>query len=288
MAQSPAHKLGQLVGMALETTFKSVLSEFCRRHNLFLDTNGPRPGVRRGKKVSWRDKYGNSHDLDFVIERHGAPDIQGRPVAFIEAAWRRYTKHSRNKCQEIQGAVLPLAETYTREKPFLGALLAGRFTAQSVEQLQSHGFVTLYVDYSEIVKVFSRYGVGIDLGEDASEQELREAVESVTSVMEQNGSRIRASLVAAMAQHIVGFVEQLTDHVVRNVERILVVPLFGSVQIFTSASAARRFIDRFDETEGSDEFGRYEMRVTFTNGDEISGTFSTKERATEFLRHVCS
>ena len=78
------------------------LKTFCARRDLYLDVPGERPGVRRGKKIRWTDRYGNEHDLDFVIERGGSFEKQGRPVAFIEAAWRRYTKHSRNKAQEIQ------------------------------------------------------------------------------------------------------------------------------------------------------------------------------------------
>lgn len=54
---------------------------------------------------------GNAHDLDFVLERGGSDDKIGMPAAFIETAWRRYTKHYRNNAQEIQGALEPLAET---------------------------------------------------------------------------------------------------------------------------------------------------------------------------------
>ena len=46
---------------------------------------------------------------DYVLERGGTDTVRGLPAAFIETAWRRYTKHSRNKAQEIQGAVLALA-----------------------------------------------------------------------------------------------------------------------------------------------------------------------------------
>ena len=45
---------------------------------------------------------GNVHDLDYVFEQGGTEATIGQPKAFIEIAWRRYTKHSRNKAQEIQ------------------------------------------------------------------------------------------------------------------------------------------------------------------------------------------
>ena len=107
MAISPGHKFGQLIGEVLEQAIEPILCEFAKKQGLYLDKKGPRP-ARVGQKVCWTDLNGNKHDLDFVIEREGSRDRVGVPVAFIEAAWRRYTKHSRNKAQEIQGAILPL------------------------------------------------------------------------------------------------------------------------------------------------------------------------------------
>jgi len=96
MAKSPAHKWGQIIGDFLEFTFDKELSKFAKKHKLFLDQKGERK-ARKGKKVSWIDSFGNAHDLDFVLERNGTKEKIGAPVAFIESAWRRYTKHSRNK-----------------------------------------------------------------------------------------------------------------------------------------------------------------------------------------------
>lgn len=121
MAQSPAHRFGQLIGELLESVVLPQLDEFCRNEGLYLDSQVRMRPARRGKKVNWEDQYGNVHDLDFVIERDGSDHEIGRPIAFIESAWRRYTKHSRNKAQEIQGAILPLAEKYNWNNPFFGS-----------------------------------------------------------------------------------------------------------------------------------------------------------------------
>ncbi len=158
MASSPSHKFGQIIGAALEATVEPMLIAFAKEHSLYFDKQGPRT-ARKGKKVSWVDKFRNSHDLDFVLEHGGSDRKIGKPVAFIESAWRRYTKHSRNKSQEIQGAILPLYETYNKEVPFIGAILAGDFTEGAITQLKSLGFSVLYFPYETLIKAFSIEGI---------------------------------------------------------------------------------------------------------------------------------
>lgn len=64
MADSPAHRLGQIVGESLELAVGPVLRAFAEKHDLYLDQHGERP-ARPGKKLSWIDANENKHDLDF-------------------------------------------------------------------------------------------------------------------------------------------------------------------------------------------------------------------------------
>jgi hypothetical protein len=91
------------------------------------------------------------------------------PLAFIESAWRRYTKHSRNKAQEIQGAILPLAEKYRWNNPFLGIVLAGAFTSASLTQLRSLNFNVLYFPYESLTAAFQSQGIDIVFDESTRE-----------------------------------------------------------------------------------------------------------------------
>ena len=133
MARSPAHKFGQSIGLFVENAIERTLEDFSGQHGLYFDKQGNR-SARSGRKVSWRDKFGNKHDLDFVLERGGSDEEIGSPAIFIEIAWRRYTRHSKNKAQEIQGAVLPLLEKYKSDAPSAAVVLAGEFTAAAIDQ----------------------------------------------------------------------------------------------------------------------------------------------------------
>lgn len=175
MAKSPAHKWGQIMGDFLEEVFANELAKFARKHKLYLDTQGARP-ARTGKKVSWVDSYENSHDLDFVLERNGTKNKIGEPVAFIESAWRRYTKHSRNKAQEIQGAILPLVAKNKNFAPFVGVMLAGEFTSGALNQLKSLGFQVLYFPYSLILQAFKKFGIDASTEENTTEKDFLDKI----------------------------------------------------------------------------------------------------------------
>lgn len=172
MAESLSHKFGQIIGDLLELAIEPHLQKFAKQNKLFLDKKGTRL-TRKGKKLSWIDSKENIHDLDFVLEREGSNEILGMPVAFIETAWRRYTKHSRNKAQEIQGAILPLAEKYKTSSPFIGVVLAGVFTQGALNQLHSSGFYVLYFSYDTVIKAFRKFGINADFNEQTSEQDFK-------------------------------------------------------------------------------------------------------------------
>jgi hypothetical protein len=171
MAESLSHKFGQIIGDLLELAIEPHLRKFAKSNNLYLDKKGIRT-ARKGKKLSWVDGKENSHDLDFVLEREGSEKLIGVPVAFIETAWRRYTKHSRNKSQEIQGAILPLAEKHRNSSPFIGVVIAGEFTAGSLTQLKSSGFCVLYFSYDTVMRAFRKFKIDADFDEATSEKDF--------------------------------------------------------------------------------------------------------------------
>ena len=164
MAESHAHRWGQIIGDVFEQFVRDILKSISEKHGLYLDYNKPRrarakQGGRDLSKVTWQDAYGNRHDLDYVLERGGTEDVLGVPVAFIESAWRRYTKHSKNKVQEIEAAVLPIALTFARHQPFCGAVLSGEFTRNALAQLESKGFSVLHIAYGSILQAFQEIGI---------------------------------------------------------------------------------------------------------------------------------
>jgi hypothetical protein len=282
MAESPAHKFGQIIGEALEAAIEPLLAEVARQHQLYLDKKGSRP-ARKGRKVSWVDKYGNVHDLDYVFERGGTPHKIGVPVAFIESAWRRYTKHSRNKAQEIQGAVLPLKETHYRSAPFLGVVLAGVFTQGSIDQLHSLGFSILYFPYGDVVAAFNAVGIDASFSENTADLAFAKKVRKWEALSRKKKVLLATSLVEKNRDAVDKFVGKLTLAITRQVALIRVLPLHGSIAEWTSAEEAIRFVQEYKESANSRPLIKYEITVIYTNGDKIEAHFGDRRDAIAFL-----
>ena len=259
-----------------------MLLNFADQNGLYLDKRGQRP-CRKGLKCSWTDLNGNTHDLDFVLERHGSDYKRGTPVAFIETAWRRYTKHSRNKAQEIQGAIEPLAETYKHVGPFKGAVLAGVFTDGALNQLRSLGFTILFFPYDTVVSAFEHVGINAFFDEDTRDSGCQQKVDEWSHLSDANREKVPRALLESNRTNVEAFMASLGASVTRQIERILVLPLHGATHEVNTIEEAVTLIEIYDENMSPSGFERYEIQIRFKNGNEITGRFTDKTGAIEFL-----
>jgi hypothetical protein len=287
MALSPSHRFGQIIGELLEEVMGPQFEAFCSKRGLYLDKSGVRGAARDGKKVSWLDKYGNSHDLDFVIEKGGSASVRGRPLAFIEAAWRRYTKHSRNKAQEIQGAVLPIAEKYEWDKPFLGVILAGVFTNGSLTQMRSSGFEVALFPYESIVSSFAAIGIVADFNEGTPDSIFNTTVKSIAAISPSTREQLKKHLVASNQEILNKFFSELQATLDRQIEQIVLIPLHGKENEFSTVADAISFVETYAEAAlHGGSFRKYEIVVRYTNDDKIDASFKNKEKAIAFLHYI--
>lgn len=292
MANSPSHRLGQIIGDFLEDLVLPLLEDFCHRHSqsgpekaLYLDKKGRRSS-RPGQKLTWHDKYGNAHDLDFVIERGGTPDKIGHPVAFIEAAWRRYTKHSRNKAQEIQGAVIPIAEKYAWDSPFMGAFLAGVFTGPAIEQMKSAGFTVSLFPYDTIVEEFSTVGVNVSFDEQTEDMRFAEIVTGIEVLGTKERDIVKKRLLSLNKSQIDGFLTALDSALGKRIDRLYLIPLHGRTYEFRTTDEMTTFLRNYEGDNANLSLVKYEIFVKYTNGSEIRSQFQEKEEIYSFLKYI--
>ena len=288
MVTSPGHKLGQMIGNFFENFFGEIINEFADNHKFYFDKKGLRPGVR-GKliKVTWEDEDGNTHDLDYVLERNGTDDHKGEPVAFIEIAWRRYTKHSRNKTGEIEGALVHLGRTYHTTCGFLGAILGGQYTDGGITQLKSHGINVLYVPFATVTDVFQIKDIDLNYPENAPDSQKQEIIDGWNSLNEDDIDEIVENFRNAISDELNTFVNEMERQLLRKVRRIRIYPLYGCEKIFTNIAKTINVIQDFESFDTDDmKFIKFEILVEFNNNDVVEGSFHEKSRAMDFLRLI--
>jgi len=230
----------------------------------------------------------NHHDLDFVIEKDGSAAHRGRPLAFIETAWRRYTKHSKNKAQEIQSAILPIAEKYQWDRPFLGAILAGFFTQNSIEQLQSFGFSVLYFEYKSIVFAFDHAGIDVRFDEATTDRQFADCIQSIHALTERQYSSLKAFLLQNNQDSVNAFLRKMGESLDRIIERLVIIPLYGTEYIFATCTEAIGFIESFKPTADGHDFRKYEVMVKLSNGDSMEASFKDRQGVEKFLKYLSS
>lgn len=281
MAESLSHKFGQIIGDLLELALQPHLQKFADEHKLFLDKKGSRI-ARPGKKVSWFDGNNNKHDLDFVIERGGSEEKIGVPVAFIESAWRRYTKHSRNKAQEIQSAIIPLANKYHGSSPFIGVHLAGEFTSGALTQLESLNFAVLYFPYSTVIRAFAKFDIDASFTESTEEAEFRSKIDSWNALPDK--SEVAKELMLINKTEVDNFLVKLMNSILRFIDRIIILPLHGNESIISTATEAIDFISKYEESTTYLPVRKYEIIIRYNTGDRIEASFINKNDAIGFLQ----
>lgn len=287
MASSPSHRFGQIIGDLLEEIMAPQFQSFCDQRGLYLDKKGTRGNTRVGKKVSWLDKYGNRHDLDFVIEKGDSIEVRGRPLAFIEAAWRRYTKHSRNKAQEIQGAVLPIAEKHDWDKPFLGVILAGVFTEGSLNQMKTSGFEVALFPYESIVAAFRSVGIDANFDEETPDSVFQLTIDQIEALSPEQCNELKHHLIKSNQALLNQFFAELQATLDRQIEQIILIPLHGQQNEFGTVTDAITFVTNYRENALRDgSFRKYEIIIRYRNGDKIEASFQNKEKAIGFLQYI--
>lgn len=286
MAKSQSHTLGEFIGDFFENLMKRPIREFAEKNGLYFDSAGPRK-VRKGKKVTWTDIHGSRHDLDFVLEKGGTEETIGDPVAFIELAWRRYTKHSKNKVQEIAGAVNPLYEKYKLGRPFKGAILSGQFTGNALEQLKKDNFHVLYIPFDKLVRAFRLYGFDICFDEDTKESDLRKKYVAVSKkTSRQLLESVREEIFSSCKIELDNFIAELSASYRRKVKSVRILPLHGKCTEVMDVRKAIEFINEYSTIPVHHELQYIEVFVSYNNGTSIHCQFKEKVEAVDFLERL--
>ncbi len=287
MTTSSAHQLTKKISHLLEEIIQDLLQDFCSKKSLYVNKKEKRH-LRGNRDSSWLDNYQNSHDLDFIIEKNGSDTAHGRPVAFIEAAWRRYASHLNNATQKNQALPQPFAEKHDKNKSFRSVILASCFTEPSSLQIKNSNFTVALFSYETIVAAFETVHITINHDENTAEKEIADALATFETLSEQDISLLKQTLIKLNNECILSFLTQLSAALDRQIEELVIVPLYGNKYSFFSIDAAGSFLSEYKKEETGITFNSFKTAVRFANGDKITATFHTKKEIQNFLNYVAN
>lgn len=283
---SPSHRFGQIIGDTFEETMIQYLRPIADKYSLYFDHRHPRSARKGQKEVRWADINGNTHKLDIVMERNGDEAHLGDPCVFIEIAWRRYTKHSKNKAQEISGAIRPLITKYSDFTPFFGAIVAGVFTQSSLNQMRTEGFEVLYIPIGIIEQAFGVVGIDAHWEENTPSHILQEKVDAFELLTPDDVECIKAELISLISEQLGEFCFKLCNSLERKIDTIRVISVFGDEGIFATIDEACNFIAASNYRSCQFEFYRYEIYVRYSNGDKLEAQYTEISNAIAFLQSL--
>lgn len=288
MASSPAHRLGQFIGDFLENTMIRYCSNISRQFGMYLDYKHFRAARNFQSEVRWVDCNNNTHKLDIVIEKDGSEECIGKPRAFIEIAWRRYTKHSKNKAQEISAAIKPLVAQYYEQAPFYGVVLAGEFTQNSITQLLSEGFKVLYFSIDYIESAFRVHHLNIHWDEDTTEDNLIQIVSALEQLSESELNLIGDTLINSCQSEWQDFESSLRLSLERTIDYIYVTSTFGFTESFTTVNDVCRYLatEKTKEVPPQVKFVGYMINIHYNTGESINMQFKDNQQAIIWLNHL--
>lgn len=283
MAKSSAHRLGELLGDFFEESIIEYLKPRVEEKGYYLDYRHIRPARNNGREVIGIDENGNKHKLDIVIEKEGTEEKTGKPKAFIEMAWRRYTKHSKAKAQEISGAILPLVKTYKENCPFYAAVLSGEFTDNSIKQLESQGFHVTHFSYHDMCRLYKdAVGVEISWEENTPDDMIEKIAENIEGLNEGQKNKLKDTFYHEHEEKLKNLSDAVEEALDQIVTQIIVIPIHGKKQELLSVEEAVKYISSYNE-EGKAPILRYEITIKYSNGDEFTMKCSNKRKAIQFL-----
>ncbi len=187
---------------------------------------------------------------------------------------------------------MPVALTFSRHQPFLGAALAGEFTQSALHQLESKGFAVLHVPCESILTAFR--GLGIDASSEdgvggTTEEQFRNKIAAWESLsLPRSTHRFLASLHGLHQADINAFMQRLDSAITRRVNSVRLSVLRGhSVECLDIESAIAYLVEEEKShrlREDGEQREAFEVQVRFNTSAKIEATFPKRTEALAFLR----
>ena len=178
---------------------------------------------------------------------------------------------------------MPLFEKYKKDNPFIGVILAGVFTDNSLKQLQSLGFTILYFPYEMIVNAFRVMGIDVYFEENTTEEYFAKQIDLLEKLNGTQKEKIYKKITDQNLCAINKFMTSLQLKLDRKIVKVHIWMMYGKQYIFDSIEKAKEFIVNVKINDISPEFNKYEAEIQYSNGDIIRIEYHNQSDMLGFL-----
>ncbi len=211
-----ASALGEAIGHIIEAEVQNVVKEGVKGLECYVDTGGPRPGIRKGKKTLLVNDTGNQYQIDTVVE-----DKAGNPIVLIECKYIRYKKHNRDKASWTCVAHYKIRTTQPTIKKSI-AVLIGDWTEPSKRLMRSFGVEIIEIPFNHLHDILAEHGVAFKWAE--GDTEIAKSSWAIFSALsKEDKEKIARDCVALISDKLkrdVAQAIQTADIIIRNVSQI--------------------------------------------------------------------
>lgn len=144
----------------------------------------------------------------------------------------------------------------------------------------------LYFPYESLTIAFQSQGFDVLFDEQTPDSVFEETVKRIENAPVEQIAGIRTYLIGANQTAVDDFLLALKRRLGRRVTAVIIIPLYGRSNAFSTVQAALLFLDSHMIYEGSGEFRKYEVRVEYSNGEKVEASFNTKARVKDFLELI--
>ena len=129
-------------------------------------------------------------------------------------------------------------------------------------------------------------GINIAFDERTPDNLFKQMTSKIEKTPQATIDRILEHVTTSNQAAINHFFDALTRRLGRHITRIVVIPLYGRSNEFTTIADALSFLDSHMIYEGSGQFRKYEIHVDFSNGDKLEAFLESKDKVKGFLDFV--
>ena len=100
-------------------------------------------------------------------------------------------------------------------------------------------------------------------------------------------AKLKKHLVDSNKELLNNFFGRLQSTLDQQIEKVILIPLYGQQNEFTIVSDAIAFVANYQEvSQQGGAFRKFEIIVHYSNNDKIEASFRDKENAINFLQYI--